>query len=418
MDIRFEKSCPSCGAPIELNEGERVIHCSYCGVKNYMVVNKALRFVLPHKIPDLIGQEDRFYIPYFRFKGVIYSHYHQDVDHTILDTTCSGINNPDFPTSLGLRPQAMTLTVLEKSENVSGRFLKQTETTRAVFDRASAITDYFGVRSGGSLLHRAFIGETISLIYLPIYRKQGYVYDGVLNRLLFRDNPNIFSNDSHVAYQKKWAPDFLAMICPHCAGTLVGERDSLVLHCYNCDRAWVEHSGQLQAIRWQAGNLNKVKGVVQLPFWKISLCFDGDWMNTFADYLRETNQPVIVKSQHDEMQLSFVVPAFKLQPKMFLTVSKRFTMAQNRLVDGERENYGQLFPVTLSVKEAGEAIKSILVYSAVYKKKLAPNIKHINVQFIGNELIYLPFQQKGNDLVQSWCNIAIPDNTLYLGRNL
>ncbi len=418
MDIRFEKSCPSCGAPIELNEGERVIDCSYCGVKNYMVVNKVLRFVLPHKIPDTIPSEDRFYIPYFRFKGAIYSHWHQDVECTILDTTCSGIENLLFPASLGLRPQAMALTVLEKAENISGRFLKQTQTTRAVFDRASAVTDYFGVQNSNEILHRAFIGETISIIYLPIFRKQGGVFDGVLNRFLFDEQPTMFSDEKHVGYQKKWAPDFLAMVCPHCAGTLSGEPDSLVLHCYNCDRAWAEENGRLVAIKWLAGQIDKHTNHPQLPFWKITLGLDDERINTFGDFLRETNQPVIVRPQHDDMQLSFIVPAFKLQPKMFLTISKRFTMAQGKLGDGGRENYGKLFPVTLPLKEAGEAIKSILVYSAVYKKKLAPSIKKINVKFIGNELIYLPFYQKGNDLVQTKSNIAISSNTLYLGRNL
>lgn len=417
MEIRFEKSCPSCGAPIELNEGERVISCSYCGVKNYMVVNKALRFILPDKIPEQIAVEDRFYIPYFRFKGTIYSHWNQDVEYRILDTTCSGLSDVNLPASLGLRPQAMALTVLEKSEAISGSFLKQTETTRAVFERASSLTDYFGEQKS-EMLHRAFIGETISLIYLPVFRKQGLVFDGVLNRALFAEPQGMFSEKMRVPYQKKWAPDFLAMICPHCAGTLNGQHDSLVLHCYNCDRAWVEEGGRLIAIQWRAGQVKTSGQSPQLPFWKITLSIDGGRISSFGDFLRATNQPVIARSHHDQQPLSFIVPAFKLQPRMFLTVSKRFTMAQSNLGEGGRENYGKLFPVTLPLKEAGEAIKSILVYSAVYKKKIAPNIKNVTIQFNGNELIYLPFYQKGNDLVQTRCNIAIPGNTLSLGRNL
>lgn len=383
-----------------------------------MVVNKALRFVLPHKIPELVPAEDRFYIPYFRLKGTIYSHWNQEIEHRILDTTCLGIGNLDFPPSLGLRPQAMALSVIEKSENITGRFLKQTQTTRAVFDRASALTEYFGEQHKGEMLHRCFIGETISLIYLPVFRRDKEVYDGVLNRQLFREDPGMFSLDKHVEYQKKWAPDFLAMICPHCAGSLTGEHDSLVLHCYNCNRAWAEENGQLTAIQWQAGRVKKNTAIPQLPFWKISLAIDGGRMKSFADFLRATNQPVVVRPHHESTQLSFLVPAFKLQPRMFLTLSKRFTMAQASIGEGAREDYGPLFPVTLPLKEAGEAIKSILVYSAVYKKELAGNIRKTKIQFIGNELIYLPFYKKGNDFVQIRSNIAIPENTLYLGRNL
>lgn len=416
MDLSFKKYCPSCGAPIELNEDDRLIDCQYCGVKNYMVVKGALRFVLPDKIPSEIPEEDRFYIPYVRFKGTIFSHRGQTVDFKILDTTHAGVDSDLFSKTLGLRAQAMQLQVLE-GDGVKGKFLKRTEPLLKIFDRASMLTDYFSKNNKRELLHRAFIGETISLIYLPVFRFHDRVYDGVLNRVISK-SPEILTENSHLCdYQKQWAPDFLAMLCPHCGDTMGGERDSLVVHCRNCDRAWAENKGSFSQISWSAGRTD-YDSLPQLPFWKVTLETSGIEMRTFGDYLRKTNQALVIRPEYDGKLFSLFVPAFKVQPRMFLTLSKRFTVAQQKLLSGDRQQYGRLHPVTLPLKEVVESIKTILVDSAVYKKNIAAQIKNISVKLVKNELVYLPFIQNGNDLVQKQSNIALPITTLRLGRKL
>lgn len=416
MDLSFKKYCPSCGAPLDLSEGDRLIDCEYCGVKNYMVINGALRFVLPDKIPVEIPDQDRFFIPYVRFKGTIFSHRGQTVDFKIMDTTYTGVGFDQFSKTLGLRAQAMQLQVLE-GDGVKGKFLKKTEPLLTIFDRASLLTDYFSKNNQTKLLHRAFIGETISLIYMPIFRLGEKLYDGVLNRPI-SGNPEIFGDETNVCgYQKGWAPDFLAMLCPRCGDTMHGEKDSLVVHCRNCDSGWFEQGGSFVQVNWSAGRSGR-ESLPQLPFWKVTLQVSGVEIKSFGDFLRQTNQPLVIRPHYDEQSFSMFVPAFKVQPRMFLTLSKRFTVAQHALKQGDRKEYGRLHPVTLPLTEVVESIKTILVDSAVYKKKIAAGIKNISIKLMENELVYLPFVQNGNDLVQTQSNIAIPSATLHLGRKL
>ncbi len=133
MEILYRKYCPSCSAPIELREGERLLECSYCGVRNYMVIHGPLRFVLPDKIPDDVDREKRFFVPYVRFKGSVFVVKGAEVHHSIMDTTHIGVSSRHIATSLGLRPQAMKLHLLEREER-GGRFLKRTEKLVSVFN--------------------------------------------------------------------------------------------------------------------------------------------------------------------------------------------------------------------------------------------------------------------------------------------
>lgn len=416
MNISFVQACPSCAAPLELSEGELLIDCQFCGVKNYMVVSGALRLVLPDKIPQNIDGDDIFYIPYVRFKGAIYSHKQIRVDHKIMDTTQSGVAHEKLPTSLGVRPQAMNLKVLEGNP-IKGRFVKRTEALKNIFDRASHLNDYFSKSPQQEVIHRAFIGETISLIYLPVYRLNGVLLDGVTNRSLRVPLDIIKDEKSSCKYQKSWGPKFLAMICPHCGAVLGGEADSLVLHCHNCEKAWYVEKNKFTEVDWVAGRSEK-DTIPQLPFWKIAIETVGVDLKTYGDFLRKTNQPILVKPEYDSKRLAIYIPAFKVNPKSFLSLSKRFTVSQIKLVAGSREAYGRLFPVTLPVSEAQEAIKSVLVYSAVNKKQIAPIVKSLKIWCNKKELIYLPFIQKGMDLVQPESRVSIPSSVLHLGRNL
>ncbi len=61
MDIRISHACPSCGAPVEMHESDRLSSCAFCGVQNYIVENDLFRFVLPDKIPDHIEKEAIIY---------------------------------------------------------------------------------------------------------------------------------------------------------------------------------------------------------------------------------------------------------------------------------------------------------------------------------------------------------------------
>jgi hypothetical protein len=273
--------------------------------------------------------------------------------------------------------------------------------------------------SADPLYHRAFIGETISCIYLPLYFQQNSLYDAVLNRPLGEGHSMVDLDRQSTPYRPDWTPRFLATLCPQCAEVLAGEHDSLVLCCHNCESHWAENDGAFHSVRWQiVRSLQDGESSVYLPFWKIQPIVTGVQLSSFGDFLRLTNQPVVVQKEHDKIPLSFWVPAFKIRPNFFLQLAKSITMAQVRIPGGGTEMTKNMYPVTLSCSEAIQSLKTVLANMTMDKRHFLPQLPSITFQAELTDLIYLPFTPSGHDLVQEQTTVSVSTAVLQFGRSL
>lgn len=415
MDLTIHQSCPSCGAKIELSEADHLIQCPYCEVNNFMVSRGVLRFVLPDKVPDHIDRRSIFYAPYLRFKGNVYYCKGKHLKYKVVDTTRRGLNGSVLPSSLGLRPQAMALSPV--TDELTGCFLRQSVKASVLLERAAQLTVIDSEKIKADFYHRAYIGETISCIYLPLYVDKGVLYDGVTNKELAHGGSTEKMREMGSEYRPDWAPHFLATLCPRCGDSLVGEHDSLILSCYNCHSSWEERRGGFQAISWNAV-ASADEGMYSLPFWKILLRSKGVVMESFADFLRLTNQPLVVQPHHEEMDLIFWLPAFKLRPSTFLRLARNMSLSQAKIPTGEEVMPKRMHPVTLPRIEAIQAIKSVLADAALNKRKLLPRFPEMRLQPRDSSLCYLPFMDRGHDLVQEQTNLSLAKSVLHFGRKL
>lgn len=411
MDLHYRQNCPACGAPVELAEADRLIFCSYCDGLNYLVNSGPLRFVLPHDIPDHIDEKDIIYLPYLRFKGHIYTCSGQALSHDIVDTTQLGYSDAKLPNSLGLRPQAMKIGLYGPEHR--GRFVRVTEKVVDVFNKAAQLAD--SVKSKKNLYHRSFIGETVSFIYLPTYLKGSSLVDGVLNRPLTRRISRNLLDHTTVS-TKRWLPRFLPAICPHCGAALQGSKDSLVVGCRNCHSLWQEVKGKFERIDFSVLDGGREK--TYLPFWRLYPTTNGLQLNTFADLLLVTNQPVVARQEDKTKPVSFVIPAFKVRPKHFLRLANGLTLSQKKLTALEKQVPKKIFPVTLPVNEAGQVLKAVLTAMVPEKRHFLPQLPQLKIILERHELIYLPFNALGQDLVQDQTRIGISRKLLYFGRTM
>jgi hypothetical protein len=412
MELSYLQNCPSCGAPVELAEADRVVECSYCDGMNYMVNSGPLRFILPDNVPATVGKENLFYFPYLRFKGQIYSCLDQDLEHKIVDTTQLGCSDIRLPVSLGLRPQAMKVRLI--SAEHQGRFVRLTEKVVDIFNKAAQLSAAFSEDSK-KLYHRSFIGETISFIYLPTYIKGTTLVDGVLNRQISRRvEPALL--DSALPSNAKWLPRFIPTTCPHCAASMQGEKDSLVMHCRNCQTFWSEQKGRFEKVDYSVIDGGRQK--IHLPFWQINVHAEGVQLESYADFIRTTNQPLVPQPEDAETDFVFLVPAFKIRPKYFLKLAKNMTTSQRKLIDGKQVVPKRIFPVTLPPQEGVQALKAILTATVADSRNFIPQLPRIRLQSKRIELLYLPFHSLGQDLVQDQTSMAISRKILYFGRTM
>ncbi len=415
MDLTIDQNCPSCGAPLVVVEDDRLVQCPYCDVGNYRLDGGAGRYLLRASPPARISSTDLFFVPYLRFKGSVYYVGAGEVGHKIVDTTRIGIEEKALPPSLGLRPQAMQLMPVVAS--VPGAFVRQTVPTKTAFAHAAMVTGLLSGKGDMPIYHQAFIGETLSRIYQPCYVDAGMVHDAVDNRILglgsIFDKHRVSTDSSKVS----WEPQFISTICPECGGLLAGERDCLVLRCRNCQVLWREQNKKFLPQAWLVVP-SAEPAARYLPFWRLTFSTGGRVLKSFGDYLRFTNQPVVVDTRFDSAPLSFWIPAFKLNPKIFLQVAAQFTVSQGRIPAGGRRQVVSDHPVTLSGEEAGQAIKSVLAATTLNKGTRLPLLPEMTILVNRCELLYLPFVPQTHDYVQEHTLTAIPAAAIRFGRTL
>lgn len=408
MGFTVEQECPQCGAPIALEETDHLIICPYCNIKNYLFAQDYFRFVLPHKALN----HDILYAPYMRFRGEAFVCEGATIDHSIVDLTYQGSSFKQLPISLGVRPQAMRMRFV--TPDVRGFFLS---CSLKPLDVLASVGKRTAARDTDTPFHRTYIGEAFSLIFLPLFVQGDMVFDAVINKPIAQLPDDTVFPPPGGKERLSWRITFMATICPRCGGDLAGERDSVVLNCSNCDTAWEAVDGKLSQV--DCGVVaGKEKDLRYLPFWKLMVRDEGLGINTYADFIRITKQPLVVQRAWEDRELSFWIPAFKIQPKVFLRLASQMTILQKDLKMEEVTRRRNLYPVTLPRGEAAQGLKITLASSAMDRKELLPLLPQGDFAITKSSLIYLPFRSLGPDIIHQETGISINKNTLKYGRYL
>jgi hypothetical protein len=407
MGFTIEQGCPQCGAFLELEETDRLLNCPYCNVKSYLFSPDYFRYILPDKAQ---GRE-LIYAPYLRFKGVVYFCTGMTLDHRIIDITRIGLELKGIPESLGVRPQAMKMRFL--TQKTTGSFLKFSLKATDILSRAAELSS----RASGGILHRAFIGETMSIIYLPMYLDKNRLFDAVLNRPIATLPAGEGGLAPLMAKNQGWGPGFVSTLCPRCGGAMDGERDSVVLLCNNCHSAWEIRDSVFKGLDLSIGKGRGPKAVY-IPFWRITAGVKGVDIETFSDFIRITNQPFLVDEARGDRAMNFFSPAFKIRPNIFLNLARQFTILQRDFPEEETLTGKDLHPVTLPKTEAIQALKVILASSAVNKKNVFPVMPFIDFEIKGATLVYIPFTPGLNELVHEETGMIINRQGLEFGRRM
>lgn len=409
MGFIIEQECPQCGAPIELSETDRILACPYCDVQSYLFVPGYFRYILPHKAPD----KEIIYAPYLRFRGSVFYCGERSIGHRIIDITQTGVKLTGIPISLGVRPQAMKARFA--TGKIQGKFMKFSLKAIDILTRAAKLSN---ISEKEEILHRAFIGETMSIMYLPVYVNEEKLYDAILNRPLANLKEGRNAIDSRLIKKPPESISFIPTICPKCGWTMKGEKDSVVLICDNCVTAWEIKDKKYSNIKMIVSG-ERSDGQVYLPFWKITAKTTGVNIKTFTDFIKTTNQPVILDKSNDSSPMSYWCPAFKIRPKMLLQLARQFTIMQvNEFDEIDSISSEKIFPVTLPLSEAIQALKMILASSTITKKNVIPYLPQISFVIEGRTLVYLPFRQTRNDMINDELEISVNRQSLEFGRSL
>jgi len=365
------------------------------------------RYMLPHRAP---ADKQLIYVPYWRFKGMIFSSLSRGLEHRFMDTSQQALRSAHFPLSLGLRSQALKLHFV--TPETPGRFLKP-------LIPYSEVMDLFVQKSSaalsGPIFSQAHIGESVSLIFAPFY-VEDQVYDAVLNQPLppAGDPGDI---EALAGGRPNWKIHFEPTLCPGCGWDLEGVRESLALTCKNCNSVWYPGTRKLKQTRF-AHLQGDFENMVYLPFWRIKARVAGIALDSYADLIRIANLPKAVLPEFEQRPFRFWSPAFKVRPRTFLNLVKNTTLVQPGPQASSKLPKGALHPVSLPVSEALETLKINIAGFIKRPRDLLPKLDAMQVEPLSYILVYIPFHQGHHDYVNPDLHLTVNRNQLSLAKNL
>jgi hypothetical protein len=338
------------------------------------------------------------------------------IGHKLIDLSYLASHHTFLPHSLGVKPQVLKLRFI--SPDMEGRFFGSSVPLKTVM---GTIEKQFHSVGGNAapypVLFEAFIGDTTSLIYFPIFIKGQTFHDGILGEPVARIPEEFVDDLLSFSQQKDWRIKFVSTLCPNCGWDLLGERDSVVLFCKNCDSVW--EASQMRLEKVDFGMIpSEEPPAAYLPFWMMKARIEELKIRSYADLLRVANVPKVMRKEWEELDLSFWAPAFKVPPQIFMGLTGRMTVSQPRVPFEQCLPKASLYPVTLPVSEAVESIKVTIAHIVTDKQGIFPRLSEVSVQLDKFFLVYLPFHLSGNEFVHSQTQSCIHKNVLNLGRGL
>lgn len=408
----IEHRCSQCGAPITLEETDRLITCPFCRVRICLTTPDHFSYYIP--APET-APSNTFYVPYWRVKGAVFSCDDDfEVRQSLLDATCRAFNDRFFPESLGLRPQAMKLKFVTPEEGEA--FLAPSiGFEEALSNVQAALPVNRQGKADMKPFFRTFLGENVSVVYAPFYTKDEFIFDGVLGEA-FRRGPGAgYTPDPQG--KAGWSMTVLPALCPECGHDLEGHRGSVAFLCANCNKAWYLSGGGLKRVSFNVMP-GADEGAVHLPFWRIKAHVEGITLQSFGDLVRMANLPRAVKREWESQEVFFWVPAFKIHAGLFLRLSRQLTIDQPTTPEETEEPPSSPYPVTFPVHEAGESLKITIAGLMAAKRKRWPALKDLVVTPLEPLLVYVPFQQQLSELTSESFKLTVNINALKFGQNL
>jgi len=398
---------------VSLEETDRIFTCAWCRVKLCLGSRGPLECFIE---PPAEAGDDILFAPYWRLKGMAFSCMPGGaIEAGAVDLSHIALAAPSLPWSLGIQTQLARLRFV--SPGVRGTFLAPSITIGQALSGYEALMKQLGVPPWTAPAHhRAWIGEQVSLVYYPLARKGGKIVDALQDRTFVTDDR--WERMAPAVKRPESTVRFFAATCPDCGWDLEGDRDTLVLTCRHCERAWKRNEECLEDIPFAVIPDDTKEERTGLPFWRIRAAVEGIPLESAADCARFCNLPRAVTPAMESTPLHFWVPAFKCSAELYLRLIRRVTLFQWEGDFGRQLGSLACHPVTLPADEGVESLRTALADLAADKRALLLRLNEIGVTLKEALLVYVPFRVRGGELIQPQIPLGIQRKALHYGLNI
>ncbi len=392
-----------------MEETDQIFQCPFCRVRLFV---QETPFPCYRLAPSSgFQQKELFYVPYWRFRGLVFAVDSSGLRHHFLDTSMAAVSIPDLPPSLGLKPQALRLEFCAPQS--PHPYLPPSLSRKAFLKKLAQ-----GVRGrlgGNSIFCQAFIGETLSLIYAPHYREKGKVFDAITGDPVGKEPEGLNSagTDSPPA-----AASFRPLLCPQCGWDLTGERDAVVFSCLHCGRLWEAGTSGYRSVETHQLAGSAWTESFWVPFWVIGVHCEGVPPENFEALRPFPSGSKNRKGKSSEKTFTFWVPAFKLAPRHFIRIAGIVTRKQPDSQPVEPGWKTSFHPANLPAVEAFQATPVILGSLFSKRRSFQEHLKKIRLAFRHKRLVFVPVRRLGPDWIQEDLSWSLSPSSLKHGTRL
>jgi hypothetical protein len=158
-----------------------------------------------------------------------------------------------------------------------------------------------------------------------------------------------------------------------------------------------------------------------LPFWRVRADVKGFDAPLYVDPLKYGSANRGLRRPIFFPHFSFWIPAFTVNPMLFLRLCERATVWQpagDLATNPERTDDRHVHPVTLPAVEAERLLLIILSLIIAEKERTLPSLVSAKIVAAERALVFVPFLKLGSEVVNGEMRATIQLNALEHGRSL
>lgn len=456
--------CLYCGSVLRIkNEGIDLKYIIPCRLTSGEIPRITKRIIFEKGIPirktASINQISIIYKPFWYFKGMLYySHIGNEGNDTTAKTWYYSFQaNPDFASTfntLSIRTEVLALEPYNSEEfsQDGTAVLPLTLDRDAAYELAeSAAVMNIQISAGKNDYERLnLIGEHLFVIYYPVIcvvcsdcdRSHTLFIDGI-NKSLLEDNagekPLTVRSDNNESlmnlgftkgdenYKKGFTDEtpyklsLLSHRCKNCGHDLSAREFDIIFYCKMCSRLWLLDKGDYFPLAIKCIETGNEKNSVYFPFWRFevnifseSACVN---LNTTGDLSKfmKLGQFLLRNEDPDRPVCLYCPSLVAKNARALLKLAAKINLHQRALPIAKRDRlpFDKLLNASLPEDEA-EDMLWVIVFSLIGRrdKKAVDFYSDFKIKIINKELIWYPFEDKGEFLADQFHQYNFPKKSM------
>ncbi len=403
---------------MELAAGDPVLRCGFCRTGLFLWARGPLRY---HLRPAGEPSRRLVYLPYWRIRGLRYRlDPSRGVDGALLDTTVPARDGLPLAGSLGIRPQVLGLWLGDPGRGRPvAASLGPAEAARTAESRVDG-----AVGARGVALTR-LVGDTVALVFAPFaleraargWQLRAALPDGAAWPL---DAGQVRA--ARATLEAPFEPQHrhaLPLRCPECAGDLPAAPGAVAFWCSRCGRGWAPGGGRLVPLAYETVPAPQ-PGCRHFPFWAVSFQARGLAFDSRAGLRRWAVSYQPAPPEWGRQPPTAWVPAFKVQPRLFLRLARNLTLAALPPGAADRlpPDAGAVEPARLPLAEAAQALKMVLAELARGRERVLAALPGVGLRVRRARLVLVPFRRGRTEWIEPSTGTAVPAAAVEHGRRL